>query len=99
MAQPSRAGAIVLFLFGLPFFAFGAFASFAFFTSAPSVHHNSNPIAGGIFASVFAIIGAALTFAAVYGYRQLARDAAVKDANPGSPWLWRNDWAESRAIS
>ncbi|HEX6805972.1 MAG TPA: hypothetical protein VF133_20020 [Terriglobales bacterium] len=99
MAQPSKAGVIVLFCFGLPFFAFGAFASFAFFTSAPSVHNNSNPIAGGIFASVFAMIGAAIMVGAVAGYRQQKRDAEVKDANPDSPWLWRKDWAESRAVS
>ena len=99
MAQPSKAGAIVLFVFGLPFFAFGAFASFAFFTSAPSVHNNTNPIAGGIFASVFAIIGAAIMVGAVAGYRQQKRDAEVKDANPNAPWLWRKDWAESRALS
>lgn len=99
MAQPSKAGAIVLFLFGLPFFAFGAYATFAFFTSAPSVHKNSNPVAAAIFASVFAIIGAGLMFGAVYGYWRLKRDAAVKDANPQSPWLWRCDWAEGRALS
>jgi hypothetical protein len=99
VAQPSKAGAIVLFLFGLPFFAFGAFATFAFFTSAPSVHNNSNPIAGAIFASVFAIIGAGIMFGAVYGYWAQKRDAAVKEANPQSPWLWRSDWAQSRALS
>lgn len=99
IAQPSKAGAIVLFLFGLPFFAFGAFASFAFFTSAPSVHDNTHPVAGGIFASVFAMIGAALMVGAVAGYRRQKRDAQVKDANPDAPWLWRNDWAESRALS
>jgi len=89
----------VLFLFGLPFFAFGAFASFAFFTSAPSVHDNTHPVAGGIFASVFAIIGAALMVGAVAGYRRQKREAQVKDANPDAPWLWRHDWAESRALS
>jgi hypothetical protein len=99
VAQPSKAGAMVLFVFGLPFFAFGAFASFAFFTSAPSVHNNTNPTAGGIFASVFAIIGAALMVGAVAGYGQQKRDAEVKDANPDAPWLWRKDWAESRALS
>ncbi len=88
-----------MFLFGLPFFAFGAFASYAFFTSAPSVHNNSNPVAGAIFASVFAIIGAGLMFGAVYGYVRLKHEAEAKDANPDSPWLWREDWAEGRAIS
>jgi len=89
----------VVFLFGLPFFAFGAFASFAFFTSAPSVHDNTHPIAGGIFASVFALIGCALMVGAIAGYRQQKRDAEVKDRNPDAPWLWRKDWAESRALS
>lgn len=99
MAQPSKAGSIILFLFGLPFLAFGAFASFSFFTSAPSVHNNPNPIAAAIFASVFAIIGGGLMFAAVYSYRWSQQQAAVREANPDSPWLWRNDWAQSRALS
>lgn len=86
-------------LFGLPFFGFGAYASFAFFTSAPSVHGNTHPVAAGIFASVFAIIGAAIMAGAVAGYRRQKRDAEVKDANPDQPWMWRNDWAESRALS
>ncbi len=90
---------MVLFLFGLPFFAFGAFATFAFFTSAPSVHNNSNPIAAAIFASVFAMIGTGLMFGAVYGHWRLKRDAAVKEVNPQSPWLWRSDWAQGRALS
>ncbi len=99
MAKPSKAGSIILFVFGLPFFAFGAYASFAFFTSAPSVHNNTSPIAAGIFASVFAIIGGGLMFAAVYSYRWAQQQAAVREANPDTPWLWRDDWAQSRAIS
>lgn len=99
VAQPSKAGAVVLFLFGLPFFGFGAYASFAFFTSAPSVHgNNTNPVAAAIFASVFAIIGAGLMFGAVYGYQWQKRNAAVRDTNPQSPWLWRSDWAQGRAL-
>jgi hypothetical protein len=99
VAQPSKAGAAVLFLFGLPFFAFGAYGGFAFLTSAPSVHNNTNSIAGAIFASVFAIIGGGLMFGAVYGYQRQTRDTAVKEANPQSPWLWRCDWAQGRALS
>ena len=89
----------MVFVFGLPFFAFGAYASFAFFTSAPSVHNNTHPVAGGIFASVFAMIGAAIMVGAFAGYRSQKRDAEVKDRNPDAPWLWRKDWAESRALS
>ena len=95
MAQPSKAGAIILFLFGVPFFAFGAYASFAFFT-APNA---SNPIAAAMFASVFALIGAGLMFGAVYGYQWQKKNETVKEANPRSPWLWRSDWAQGRALS
>lgn len=99
MAQPSKAGSVILFLFGLPFFAFGAYATYAFSTSARSVPNNSNPIGGAVFASVFAIIGAGLMFGSVYGYRHLKRESAVREENPDCPWLWREDWAQSRAIS
>lgn len=45
------------------------------------------------------MIGAALMVGAVAGYRRQKRDAQVKDQNPDAPWLWRKDWAESRALS
>jgi HEAT repeats len=99
VAQPSKVGAVFAFLFGLPFFGFGLFAAFAFFTSSPAVHNNTNPIAGAIFASVFALIGAGLMFGAVYGYQKLKQNEATKAANPNSPWLWQSDWATSKALS
>lgn len=45
------------------------------------------------------MIGAAIMVGAVAGYRSQKRDAEVKDRNPDAPWLWRKDWAESRALS
>jgi hypothetical protein len=99
VAQPSKAGAVFLFLFGLPFFGFGLFAAFAFFSSSPAIHKSGDPIAGAVFASVFALIGAGLMFAAVYGYQRLKQGETTKEANPNSPWLWRADWASSKAAS
>ena len=99
MANPSKAGAIFLFVFGLPFFGFGLFAAFAFLSSSPAIHKTGNPVAGALFASVFALIGAGFMFGAVYGYGQQKREAAAAEANPDSPWLWRTDWAASRALS
>jgi len=99
VAQPSKAGAVFLFLFGLPFFGFGLFAAFAFLSSSPAIHKSGDPIAGAVFASVFALIGAGLMFGAVYGYQRLKQDEATKEANPNSPWLWRPDWATNRALS
>ena len=99
MAQPSKAGVVFLLFFGLPFLVAGLLASYTFLTSVPSGYDKSNGIAAAIFASVFAIIGAGIMFGAVYGYRRLKHDAEVKESNPESPWLWREDWAQSRAIS
>lgn len=45
------------------------------------------------------MIGAAIMVGGVAGYRSQKRDAEVKGANPDAPWLWRKDWAESRALS
>lgn len=99
MAQPSKAGAVFLFVFGLPFFGFGLFAAFAFLSSSPAIHKSGDPIAGAVFASVFALIGAGLMVGAVYGYQRLKQDEATKEANPNSPWLWRPDWPTSKAFS
>jgi hypothetical protein len=99
VGQPSKIGAIFLFVFGLPFFGFGLFGVFAFLTSSPAAHNNTNPVAGVMFASVFALIGAGLMFGAVYGYQKLKQNEATKAANPNSPWLWQADWATSKALS
>lgn len=99
MAQPSKAGAVFLFIFGLPFFGFGLFGVFAFAASSSAVHNNTNPLAGAIFASVFALIGAGLMLGAIYGYQNLKENEAIKQQNPNSPWLWRADWTTSRSLS
>ncbi|HEY7352474.1 MAG TPA: HEAT repeat domain-containing protein [Terriglobales bacterium] len=99
MAQPSKAGAVFLFVFGLPFLGFGLFAAWAFLTSSHVVHGNNNPIAGALFALVFALIGAGLMFGAVAGYQKQKQQAAIQEANPNSPWLWQPDWATGRALS
>jgi HEAT repeats len=99
VAQPSKAGAVFLFVFGLPFFGFGLFAAFAFLSSSPAIHKSGDPIAGAVFAAVFALIGAGLMVGAVYGYQRLKQDEATKEANPNSPWLWRPDWSTSKAFS
>jgi len=38
-------------------------------------------------------------YAGIYGNRKLKEQAAVEVSNPQSPWLWRKDWAASRAES
>jgi len=98
VAQPSKAGAVVLFIFGMPFLGFGLIAAYSFLFS-PSTHNSGNPIFGVLFGLVFAAIGGGLMFGAIFGYGKQKEDEATKEANPDSPWLWRKDWAANRAES
>jgi hypothetical protein len=97
--QASKAGAVFVFLFGLPFFGFGLFFAFAMLSSSPAIHKSGNPIAGAAFGLVFATIGAGLMLGAIYGYKQLKKQEELKAANPNSPWLWQPDWTSSKALS
>src|SRR5512135_3368158 len=83
----------------MPFLGFGLFAAYSFLFPSPSIHTSGNPIFAALFALVFAAIGGGLMFGAVYGYGKQKQDEATKEANPDSPWLWRKDWAASRAES
>lgn len=85
-------------VFGLIFMAFGvAFAS-GFLFGAPS-HIQGNRWVGVLISAIFALIGGGIIYAGIYGNRILKEQAAVEESNPQSPWLWRKDWAASRAES
>lgn len=98
MGQPSKAGAVLVFLFGLPFFGFGLFFAFAMLSSSPATHKSGDPIAGALFGLVFALIGLGLMVGAIYGYQKQKQDAATREANPDSPWLWRADWGREQSL-
>jgi len=98
MAQPSKVGPIFLTVFALPFLGGGLFFLYGLLVSSPNFHASS--LATGLFvASFFVLVGAGLIFAALKGYGVLKKQAALQDANPLSPWLWRTDWASRRAES
>ena len=92
--RPSIAGAIFLCVFGLPFAAFGLFFAVAIATKQPPDPNAWMGVAFGLF---FSCIGFGLMAAAVYGYKKAKQQAALEDANPGTPWLWKPDWAARRA--
>lgn len=98
MAQPSKVGPVFLTIFALPFLGGGLFFLYGLLTSNPNVHASS-PVTGFFVASLFVLVGAGLIFGAFKGYGLLKQQAALQDANPLSPWLWRTDWALSRAES
>src|SRR2546430_352669 len=98
MTQHSKGAAVFLTLFGLPFLGGGLFVLFAQLTKSPNA-----PIAKtitSVMASlVFVLVGGGLIYAAISGYGQLKKQAAIEESNPLSPWLWRTDWASRRAGS
>jgi hypothetical protein len=78
--------------------AFGlAFAS-GFLFGAPG-HVHGNRLVGVLISAIFALIGGGVIYAGIYGNRKLKEQAAAEASNPQSPWLWRKDWAASRAES
>jgi hypothetical protein len=98
VTRPSKAAQVVPIVFGLIFMAFGfAFAS-GFLFAAPG-HVQGNRWVGVLIGVVFALIGGGVIYAGIYGNRKLREQAAAEASNPQSPWLWRKDWAASRAES
>ncbi len=98
MTKPSKGAAAFLAFFGLMFFVPGLLALFTFLANGRNTTA-SNTIAAAAIALFFSAIGAGILFAALYGYGRLKKQAAVEEANPASPWLWREDWASSKADS
>jgi len=98
MAQPSKAGPVVLTLFALPFLGGGLFFLYAQLVAGQN-SKSGDPIVGAAIALFLVFIGGGLILASTKGYGLLKKQAALQDANPSSPWLWRTDWAARRAES
>src|SRR5712664_3061177 len=98
MTQPSKGAALFLVLFGLPFLGAGLFFIYAQLAGSGNLGSGSR-VFGAMFGSVFALIGGGLIYAAIGGYGRLKKQAAIEEANPLSPWLWRTDWTMRRAES
>ena len=98
MTKPSNAVAVFLVLFGVVFLAFGLFTGWTLLFAPPGSVHGS-PAFGAVFSVIFAVVGGGLVAGAIYGTRKLGEQAAIEQSIPGSPWLWRKDWAAGRAYS
>src|SRR5215469_3153300 len=98
MAQPSKVGPVFLTIFALPFLGGGLFFLYGLLASTPNIK-STERFVGVFVASFFAFVGGALIFGAFKGYGILKKQAALQDANPLSPWLWRADWASCRSES
>ena len=71
------------------------------FTFLANSHNpgTSGTVAGAAIALFISAIGAGFVAVAFAGYRRLKKQAAIEEANPSSPWLWRRDWADRKAES
>jgi hypothetical protein len=98
VTRTSKGGEIFLIVFGLIFVAFGLVGATAFFSGDPS-QVQGNRWVGVLVCTIFVLIGGGIVYAAIYGNRKLQEQAAAEVSNPQSPWLWRKDWAVSRAES
>src|SRR5215472_10190592 len=96
MAPRSKVGPVILTIFAFPFLGGGLLFLYALMVRS----RNFKPGDLGlrkVMASVFVLVGAGLLFIAFKGYGFLKKQAALQQANPLSPWLWRADWAAGRA--
>ncbi len=93
MSTSSKLGVGFLFLFGLAFGGMGG-ALMLKFLSAPETTPNAT--AGAVFAGGFALIGLLFMGGAVYAATKLKQTDEAKTAHTDAPWLWRQDWAQSR---
>src|SRR6266704_6313536 len=98
MAQPSKVGPVFLTLFALPFLGGGLFFIYSQIVSNQNFKPTDLAV-GVIIASFFVFVGGGLIFGAIKWYCFLPKLAALQEANPLSPWLWRPDWASQRAES
>lgn len=94
MQRPSIAGSVILSIFGLPFAATGLLLA------ATAVRNQSgapSPWVGAVIGIAVACMGFLLLAGAVVVYRSSKHLYDLKRANPDRPWLWKDDWAASRA--
>ena len=98
VTTPSQGGEIFFIVLGLIFAALGLFAVSTLFLSAPG-QAQGNGWVGLLVGAVFTLVGGGIIYGAIYGNRKLQEKAAAEQSDPESPWLWRKDWAASRAES
>jgi hypothetical protein len=96
MNRSSKAAAIVLALFSLPFCIFGLLAVA---TGIRQIMDGQSPQARMlvIFGLVFSTVGFGLLATLILGPKKLQQAQQRQAENPTQPWLWRDDWAQGRA--
>jgi hypothetical protein len=96
--QSSKLSVSLVCLFALPFCGFGWFG---LITGLRQLAHGATEPGwmAIAFGSIFFICGMGLILAALFSIPRLTRQNRTQAENPGSPWMWRSDWAEGRCNS
>src|SRR6201997_5957481 len=101
-SSPSRGAkigaALILLLFAVPFCGFGM-AAFIKGLRAVASGGSSQYWGMMIIGLVFSVIGFAFFYALIKGPSAAKKIDRRRADNPDQPWLWRDDWAQGRAIS
>ena len=95
MTNASKIGVAVVAIFGLAFLGFAVVIGAIMFTARGPAQ--GNLAATLVFSSIFAVMGGGLMVMAVQMNRKINEQIEVEQQSPRSPWLWRKDWAASRA--
>jgi hypothetical protein len=98
VTKPSKGAAAFFICFGLMFLVPGLLSLFTFLANRRNPG-TSGTIVGATIALFISAIGAGFVLVAFGGYRKLKQQAAIEEANPSSPWVWRKDWADRKAES
>jgi hypothetical protein len=98
VTKPSKGATVFFICFGLMFLVPGLLSLYTFLVNSRNPG-TSGAIVGAAIALFISAIGAGLVLLAFGGYSRLKKQAAIEEAHPSSPWLWRADWANRRAES
>jgi hypothetical protein len=98
VTKPSKGATVFFICFGLMFLVPGLLSLYTFLVNSRNPG-TSGAIVGAAIALFISAIGAGLVLLAFGGYSRLKKQAAIEEAHPSSPWLWRTDWANRRAES
>ncbi len=97
VTKPSKGAEILLIVFGLVFAGAGISLASSLLFSPGQVQ--ANRWVGVSLSTIFIVIGGGIVYGTIYGTRKVTEQAAAEQSNPGSPWLWRKDWASRCAES
>jgi hypothetical protein len=97
--RASKFGAVLIFIFALPFAGFGLFGlgkavQDLIGTGGPEPFWM--PL---IFGIAFTSVGFGLMYMVIFGSKLVQKRERAQAEHPSEPWLWRDDWAQGRVVS